>query len=118
MRLPLTERLLEPSIGPILRVTRSIRRRPSSTDGFVYCFDLTGEPAGIPQSAITVPANNAVLANPNGSITVRGTFSGTGAKRIEAAIQNTLSGKWWNRAQNSWGNYIANNIAISGSPWS
>jgi outer membrane protein assembly factor BamB len=90
----------------------------ASTDGFVYGFDLAGEPAGIPQSAITSPSNNAVLANPQGNITVRGSFAGTAPRRIETAIQNTLTGKWWNRAQNSWGGYLVNNIAIAGSPWS
>src|SRR5439155_6498446 len=43
-----------------------------STDGFIYSFDLTGEPAGIPQSGITNPKNNSVLANPNGNVLVRG----------------------------------------------
>lgn len=90
----------------------------ASTDGFIYSFDLTGEPPGIPQSTITNPLEEAVLANPNGSITVRGTFSGTGPERIEAAIQNTLTGKWWNKAQNSWGSYGVNVIPIGGSPWS
>ena len=71
----------------------------ASTDGFLYAFDLAGEPAGIPQSAITRPQNGATLAN--GSITVRGSFTGTGPRRIEAAIQNTITGKWWNRAQNA-----------------
>jgi outer membrane protein assembly factor BamB len=63
----------------------------ASTDGFVYSFDLTGEPSGIPQSTITNPKNNAVLANPIGNVAVRGTFVGSGPKQIEAAIQNTIS---------------------------
>lgn len=90
----------------------------ASTDGFLYSFDLAGEPSGIPQSTITNPANNGVLANPSGSILVRGMFTGTGPRRIEAAIQNTISRKWWNKALGSWGGYAVNNFAISGSLWS
>ena len=35
----------------------------ASTDGFLYSFDLTGEPSGIPQSTITNPANNGTYRN-------------------------------------------------------
>ncbi len=66
----------------------------ASADGFLYSFDLSGEPAGIPQSAISNPRNNSVLVNPNGSLTVRGSFTGTGPRRIEAAMQDVNSGRW------------------------
>jgi outer membrane protein assembly factor BamB len=74
-----------------------------SSDGFLYDMSA-GSGNQAPATAITSPAGGAVVANPGGTLTVRGTASdGTGVAAVIAAVrQGGSNGLWWDAATSTW----------------
>lgn len=75
-----------------------------SSDGFLYAFSPGGGNAARPQSAISTPSNGAVIANPNGTLTVTGVSGDArSVSAVEIAVQSGgSSGKWYDAATNAW----------------
>ncbi|MDP9024887.1 MAG: PQQ-binding-like beta-propeller repeat protein [Candidatus Eremiobacteraeota bacterium] len=92
----------------------------ASADGFLYAFGAGGGNGGKPAEIITSPANNSVVANPNGSLIVTGTASdGSSVKGVEIAVQaNGASGPWFDGATNSWNSGPYRNSATLANPGS
>lgn len=68
----------------------------NSSDGYLYDFAVGGGNGASPSTAVTSPAAGAVVANPNGSLTVTGTATaphGVSAVTVEVQ-QNPPSGQW------------------------
>lgn len=75
-----------------------------SGNGFVYDFAPGAGPGGAPATAVSLPANQSTIANPNGPVTVSGRASATGPiSAVTVSIQrNGAGGTWWDAASGSW----------------
>ncbi len=76
----------------------------SSADGYVYDFALGGGNDTPPTTAVSSPADSSTVANPNGSLTIRGSAtSASDISNVSVAIQEGGStGRWWDSATGSW----------------
>jgi outer membrane protein assembly factor BamB len=75
-----------------------------SGSGFLYDFAPGASAVTAPTTAITSPASGSSVANPNGSLTVSGTATGSAAiTGVSLYIQRDgSSGEWWDGASKSW----------------
>jgi eukaryotic-like serine/threonine-protein kinase len=75
-----------------------------SGSGFLYDFAPGASAVTAPTTAITSPASGSSMANPNGSLTVSGTATGSAAiTGVDLYIQRDGSaGQWWDGASASW----------------
>ena len=92
----------------------------ASSDGFLYAFGANGGNAAPPQTAISYPANQSVVANPNGTLTITGSSTDAVAvTSVEIALQtNGSSGTWYNAANGTYGSAPMRNQATVSSPGS
>jgi outer membrane protein assembly factor BamB len=91
----------------------------TSADGFLYDFGLSGgNDASLPSTAITSPADFSSVANPGGSLTVKGTAHGASdvAGVVVAVQASGPSGPWWDAASHSWVSGPVGNPATLASP--
>jgi outer membrane protein assembly factor BamB len=91
----------------------------ASSNGFLYDFaPRGGNDAMLPTTTLTYPASGAVVANPNGNLTVSG--NATDPKSVVAvnvAIQASgAAGPWWDAADQSWSPGPVDNAALLGTP--
>jgi eukaryotic-like serine/threonine-protein kinase len=89
------------------------------SNGFLYDFAVGGgNDIVLAQASITSPSAGAVLANPNGSLTVSGSSNDTrGVAAVDVAIQSGgMTGRWWDAAAGSWSPGPVDNHASLGSP--
>jgi outer membrane protein assembly factor BamB len=75
-----------------------------SGSGFLYDFAPGASAVTAPTTAITSPASGSSIANPNGSLTVSGSATGSAAiTGVDLYIQRDgSSGEWWDGASKSW----------------
>ncbi|MCI4372461.1 MAG: PQQ-binding-like beta-propeller repeat protein [Thermoplasmata archaeon] len=76
-----------------------------SSDGFLYAFAVGGgNHALLPTTAVSYPVQGAMLANPNGNLTIAGNATDpSGVAAVHVAIQSGgPSGRWWDAATSSW----------------
>jgi outer membrane protein assembly factor BamB len=93
----------------------------ASGSGFLYDFGLGGSAAGAgtPSTTVTSPTAGGTLANPGGSVTVRGTASGTPIGSVDVAVRSGgTDGPWWDAATGSWSSGFVTNRAALAAPGS
>lgn len=89
----------------------------NSSDGFLYDFAVGGANTGAPATAVTSPADGAVVANPDGDLTVSGTASGGPIAGVDVAVQEGGPlGPWWNASSGTFTPGYWNNQATLSSP--
>ena len=90
----------------------------ASSDGFLYAFTAHGGNGAPPQTAISYPANQSIVSNPNGTLTVSGSSTDAAAVRsVEIALQtNGSAGPWYNAAGGNYGSAPIRNQASLASP--
>lgn len=90
----------------------------ASSDGFLYAFSEGGGNGSRPNTTLTAPANESVVANPNGSLTVTGKSSdASSVAAVEVAIQSGgASGDWYDATAGSWNSGPVRNEAMLASP--
>ncbi len=87
-----------------------------SSDGFLYAFRVGGSALPPPDTAILQPPDGSTPANPNGSLSISGTATGSvGVAAVEVAVKNGDTGKWWNGLTSAWTNVFTENQAVLGS---
>lgn len=92
----------------------------ASSDGFLYAYGPGGSNASRPSTAITSPANQSTIPNPNGTLTITGSTSDSaGVNAVEVAVQqNGTSGQWYNASTGSFNPAPVRNAATVASPGS
>jgi len=91
----------------------------ASGSGFLYDFGLGGTAAGAgtPSTTVTSPTTGSTLANPDGTVTIRGTASGTPIGSVDVAIQSGgADGSWWDAATGTWSSGFVTDPATLGTP--
>jgi outer membrane protein assembly factor BamB len=75
-----------------------------SGSGFLYDFAPGASAVTAPTTAITSPASGSSVANPNGSLTVSGTATGSAAITGAAVYiqRDGSAGQWWDGKSQSW----------------
>jgi outer membrane protein assembly factor BamB len=77
----------------------------AAADGYLYDFAPGGGNGPAPSTAMTSPGDGQTVANPQGSISITGTASGTSIKAVDVAIQSGgADGQWWDAQSGSWTN--------------
>jgi outer membrane protein assembly factor BamB len=86
-----------------------------SADGYLYAFRIGGATAGLPNTVITTPADNAQLANPNGNQYVGGTASASNPlSSVKVALEDLNQSRWWNATNSTWNKtFIENNASLA-----
>jgi outer membrane protein assembly factor BamB len=76
----------------------------ASSDGFVYDLAVGGGTTAGGTTTISSPAPAAVLANPDGAVTITGSATDPVAVgSVQVAVQlNGATGPWWDAATSSW----------------
>ena len=74
-----------------------------SGSGFLYDFAPCG-PTTAPTTTVSAPADESTAANPDGSLTVSGTATGSAPiNAVDVYVQRDgASGAWWDSANSSW----------------
>jgi outer membrane protein assembly factor BamB len=89
----------------------------AGADGFLYAFAPGGAPSGIPQTAITSPANNATVTNPAGNLTMSGGASDDiDVGSVLVGVKDKNSNRWWNGSTGTWVTSFVQNAATLSSP--
>ena len=75
-----------------------------SGNGFIYDFAPGGSNVAAPSTAVTAPADQSTVPNPNGSLAVSGSASATTPiDAVKVSIQrNGAGGAWWDGATSTW----------------
>lgn len=85
----------------------------ASADGFVYDMALGGGNGAAPTTAINAPMATGSVANPGGSLTVKGIARGTRVTGVQVAVQSGgTSGPWWNSQTGTWTSGYASGAAV------
>jgi len=92
----------------------------AGSDGFLYAFGRAGGNGAQPASAISAPAADSQLPNPNGSLTITGTATdASGVANVEVAVQeNGASGAWYDAATGTMNPGPIRNLATLTNPGS
>jgi outer membrane protein assembly factor BamB len=90
-----------------------------SSNGFLYDFAVGGGDANVlPTTNISSPADESLLANPNGPLTVYGNASDPSRiGAVDVAVQSGgPTGPWWDAATGTWTGGIVQNPATLAAP--
>jgi outer membrane protein assembly factor BamB len=90
----------------------------ASSNGFLYDFAVGGgNDAVLPGASVRAPIEGAILPNPNGSLSIRGTANDSkGVASVEVAIQSGgATGPWWDGTTATWSPGPINNRAVLGT---
>jgi outer membrane protein assembly factor BamB len=85
-----------------------------SSDGYLYDIAVGGGNGAGPTTSTGFPTRSAKLANPRGSVVIRGSAAAAagGVAGVDIAIQSgDGSGPWWNGQTQTWVTGFADNLA-------
>jgi hypothetical protein len=89
----------------------------TSANGFLYAFRVGGADNDRPNTTITTPADDAQVANPNGTLTVAGNATGAAPlASVKVALRDVNQRRWWNAATSTWTTTFVENNATLGTP--
>jgi outer membrane protein assembly factor BamB len=89
----------------------------SSADSYLYAFRPGGAASGQPDTTITTPADNSGPPNPNGTLTIKGTASGSHPLTgVGIALEDLNQRRWWDGTHSTWTKTFTENAATIASP--